>query len=103
MWKILKNNAFDIWYWDKINIEKFEEEEKVNLHIPKRGKKNQADIKRESTWAFKSYQKFRSWWEWRISELKRGYWLRKLRIRWTKSTRINIWWWILTSNLKRLV
>jgi len=102
MWKIPKNNAFDRWYWDKTNIEKFEKEEKVNLHIPKRGKKNQVDIKKESTWAFKSYQKFRSWWEWRISELKRGSWLRKLRVRWTKSTRIKIWWWILTSNLKRL-
>ncbi len=102
IWKIPKNNAFDRWYWDKTNIEKFEKEEKVNLHIPKRGKKSQADIKRESTWAFKIYQKFRSWWEGRISELKRASWLRKLRVRWTKSTRIKIWWWILTSNLKRI-
>lgn len=102
IWKIPKNNAFDRWYWDKNNIERIEKEENINLHIPKRGKKSQSDTKRESEWSFKVYQKFRSWWEGRISELKRASWLRKLRVRWAKSTRIKIWWWILTSNLKRI-
>lgn len=102
MWKIPKNNAFDRWYWDKNNIEKFEKEEKVKLHIPKRWTKSQVDKKRESTRIFKSYQKFRSWWEGRISELKRASWLRRLRVRWAKSTKIKIGWWILTSNLKRI-
>jgi len=103
IWKIPKNNAFDRWYWDKNNIEKIEKEEKVKLHIPKRGNKSQADKKRESTWIFKHYQKFRSWWEARISELKRWNWLWKLRVRWPKSTKIKIWWWIFVSNLKRVV
>ena len=98
--KIPKNNAFDRWYWDKHNIEKFEKEKSVMLHIPKRWKKSQADKKRESTWAFKQYQKFRSWWEWRISVLKRRAWLRKLRVRWSRSTQIKISWAILTDNLK---
>ena len=98
--KIPKNNSFDRWYWDKQNMEKFEKEENVKLHIPKRGKKSQSDKKRESTWAFKHYQKFRSWWEWRISLLKRRAWLRKLRVRWAQSTQIKIWWAIFTDNLR---
>ena len=98
-WKNPKNNSFDRWYRNNKEIEILEKEYNVKLHIPKQWKKSKADIKREKTWVFKTHQRFRSWWEWKISILKRRAWLRKLRVRW-KSVETKIWWWIFSDNMK---
>lgn len=100
IWKIPKNNAFDRWYWDKQEKERIEQENNIHLHIPKHWRKSEADKQRESTSVFKKYQRFRSWWEGRISLLKRRGGLRRLRVRWAKSTKNKIWWWILTDNMR---
>ena len=99
LWKTPKNNAFDRWNRDKKVKERIEKEYNTTLHIPKRWKKTEENKKREWTWRFKHHQKFRAWWEWRISLLKRRAGLRKLRVRWN-SVETNIWWAIFTDNLK---
>ena len=99
IWKVPKNNSYDRWFYDKSEKTRLENKYKVELHIPKRWKKSEEEKVKEKTWKFKTYQKFRAWWEWRISLLKRRSWLKKVRVRW-KSVEIKVWWWILTDNMK---
>ncbi len=100
IWKVPKNNAYDRWYYDKNEITEIEEEYWIKLHIPKRGKKTKEDEILQNNSIYKKYVKWRSWWEWKISILKRRAWIRHLRVRWDNSVKINVWWKIVSDNLR---
>lgn len=103
MGKKVKNNARDRWYYDKTNKATLEEEMGIKLHIPKRWKKNKEETEEEKKPIFKKYQRFRAGWEWKISLLKRKYWLRRLRVRGDDSVKNSIWWAIVSENIRILV
>jgi hypothetical protein len=101
--KKVKNHARDRWYYDKTTKATIEEEMKIKLYIPKRWKKTKEETEEEKKPLFKKYQRYRAGWEWKISIIKRKYWLRKLRVRGDNSVKNSIWWAILSENLGILV
>ena len=103
IWKKVKNNARDRGYYDKIDKAKIEEEKWIKLHIPKRWKKNKEEILEEKKPIFRKYQRYRSGWEWKISLLKRKYWLSRLRVRRDFSIKNSTWWAIVVENMRILV
>ena len=103
IWKKVKNNSRDRWYYDKTDKAAIEEEMWIKLHIPKVWKKNEEEIALEKKAIFKKYQRFRAGWEWKISLLKRKYWLRRLRVRGDNSVKNITWWAIVSENMRILV
>lgn len=103
LWKKVKNHARDRWYYNQMEKKVLEEEKNRKLHIPKRWKKNQEDKEIEKKALFKKHQRFRAGWEWKISTMKRRYWLGKLRVRGDNSVKNSIWWAVVSENIRILV